>query len=447
MVILMAQLKEVFGISTRVDSTSYVDRGGLDERFRRALDADRHIAVHGGSKQGKSWLRAKGLSSRETLLVQCTPTSTPASLFSEALGRLGIKASLSMSTSRDISGSLDFSGALELGKIVGKLSTSGKVEGAISTTTTVDEAPLGQTVADLLWVSLSIVASKKRLVLEDFHYLSESVQREFAFMLKAMGEYGLFAVIVGVWPRDHLLTYFNGDLDGRVEDIHLSWSDAELLRVLEQGSRTLNIRISTQIEQQMLRDAYGSIGLLQRLAEQLCTGSNIFDTQTRLNPRSVSTGSKYLEARTAVAAQMQGRYQTFADNFVRGMRRLAQGLEVYRYILQASTEATDEELIAGIDSAHLLQRVSDHQGGESIRASDLTQALERIDKLQLKIGVNPLVLTYNRSDRKLFLADRSFLFYRAHGNQQWPWSATAPRIQNDLYVQEPLDIDFEGGLT
>lgn len=438
----MAQLRDVFGISTRVDSASYVDRGGLDDKFRRALDSDRHIAVHGGSKQGKSWLRAKGLSSRETLLVQCTPSSTPASLFSEALGRLGINASLAMSSSRDISGSLDFSGALELGKLVGKISATGRAEGAISTTTTVDEAPLGQTVADLLWVSLSIVASKKRLVLEDFHYLSEKVQREFAFMLKAMGEYGLFAVVVGVWPRDHLLTYFNGDLDGRVEDIHLRWSDAELARVLGQGSLALNIRISTQIEQQMLRDAYGSIGLLQRLAEQLCVESRVFETVPRLQPKSLSTGSAYISARASVAAQMQGRYQTFADNFVRGMRRLAEGLEVYRYILQTSTEAHDSELIDGIDSARLLQRVLDHKGGESIRASDLTQALERIDKLQLKIGVNPLVLTYNRSDRRLFLADRSFLFFRAHGNQQWPWSASAPEIKNDLYVQEPLDLDF-----
>jgi hypothetical protein len=36
-----------------------------------------------------------------------------------------------------------------------------------------------------------------------------------------MGEYGLFVIVVGVWPKDHLLTYYNGDLEGRVEDIHL----------------------------------------------------------------------------------------------------------------------------------------------------------------------------------------------------------------------------------
>jgi hypothetical protein len=29
-------------------------------------------------------------------------------------------------------------------------------------------------------------------------------------------------------PQDHLLTYYNGDLDGRVEDIRLQWSPGEL---------------------------------------------------------------------------------------------------------------------------------------------------------------------------------------------------------------------------
>lgn len=439
----MVKLGEVFGISANVESASYVDRGGLDTRFQRALESDRHIAVHGGSKQGKSWLRVRGLPDSETLLVQCTPSSTAASLLSEALGRLGVNAVLSMSSTRDVSGSLDFTGAAELGKLVAKLKAQGTGGLRAGSSSTDELQPIGRTVADLLWVALTLRASGRRLVLEDFHYLSEPTQRELAFMFKAMGEYGLFVVVVGVWPRDHLLTYFNGDLDGRVEDIHLNWSDAELQRVIEQGSAALNVRAPLQIEQQMVRDAYGSVGLLQRLAEQLFRAEGVLDTRKGSRPGLLSSGSNYLSAREEVANQMQGRYQTFADNFVRGLRRLPESLEVYRYILQTATEASDAELLEGMDSAVLLQRVLDHEGADSIRASDLTQALERIDRLQLKIRVNPLVLTYNRSDRRLFLADRSFLFYRRHSAQKWPWSEGEPDIVNDLYVMEPLDLDFD----
>jgi hypothetical protein len=31
-----------------------------------------------------------------------------------------------------------------------------------------------------------------------------------------------------MWAQNHLLTYCNGDLTGRVEDIHLAWEDSEL---------------------------------------------------------------------------------------------------------------------------------------------------------------------------------------------------------------------------
>jgi hypothetical protein len=462
----MVRLSDVFGISANTDSASYVDRGGLDERFARALRADRHVAVHGGSKQGKSWLRAKVLPDSDSILVQCTPSSTAASLLQEALGRLGVSAVLSMTKSRDLSGTLDFKGASELGKIVAKLRVEAKVGGSIKAAETTELQPIGQTPADLLWVSQTIVAAGRHLVLEDFHYLTEDVQRELAFLFKAMGEYRLFPIIIGIWPQDHLLTYFNGDLDGRMEDIRLEWSDEELMQVLNQGAAALKWGFDGGTAGRLVRDSYGSVGLLQRLAELYCLALGVVETvghdwgrrppvPTRgvMEPRPripgggsrprTPTGTTYYDARKAVATQMQGRYQTFADNFVRGMRRLPEGLEVYRHLLQAATEAADDELIDGIDSAELHQRVLKHEGGEAIRLSDLTQALERVDRLQVKINVNPIVLTYNRSSRKLFLADRSFLFYRQYGGSKWPWSPGEPAIRNDLSISEPLDIDFD----
>lgn len=169
----MVALDEVFGISANVDSSAYVDRGGLDERFKRALASQRHVAVHGGSKQGKSWLRTKGLRDNDAIVVQCQPNSTTASLLREALGRLGVAATLHMSKTREIEGTLDFKGAVELGKILAKAKVEGSVEGKASSSTTTETEPIGQTAADLLWVARTIVASGKRLVLEDFHYLDE----------------------------------------------------------------------------------------------------------------------------------------------------------------------------------------------------------------------------------------------------------------------------------
>jgi hypothetical protein len=88
-----------------------------------------------------------------------------------------------------------------------------------------------------------------------------------------------------------------------------------------------------------------------------------------------------------------------------------------------------------------LQRILAQAGGSGIRRSDLTQALERIDRLQANISVKPLVLTYTKSSRKLSLADRAFLFFRRHGSPSWPWAEGEPDFSNDLAATDPLDID------
>lgn len=93
---------------------------------------------------------------------------------------------------------------------------------------------------------------------------------------------------------------------------------------------------------------------------------------------------------------------------------------VYKHLLRACTDASDDELLNGIDSGDLLGRIQE-DGGDSIRQSDLTQALDRIAQLQAKLDIRPPVLTYEAQRRRVFLADRAFLFYRKYGAAAWPW--------------------------
>jgi len=277
-----------------------------------------------------------------------------------------------------------------------------------------------------------------RLVVEDFHYLSEAAQNSWAYMLKALGEYGVYSIMVGIWPKDHLLTYYNGDLDGRVEDLHLSWSKPEMEAVLDKGCAALDIEFDNPLRNALVGDSYGNVGLLQRLAERVCIHAGV--GKSTEDHVVVTLDQSYPAATADVAAGMQGRFQAFADNFVRGMRRMPQGLEVYRHLLQTVTESDDDALLAGIDSADLLARISAHSDEATIRASDLTQALDRVERLQAKIRIHPPVLTYNRASRRLFLADRAFLFYRRYGSEKWPWDA-GEEIVNDLAEQEPFVFD------
>lgn len=257
-------------------------------------------------------------------------------------------------------------------------------------------------------------------------------------MIKSLGDYGVFVIIVGVWPSDHLLSYYNGDLEGRVEDVHLMWSKNELEKVLNLGASQLGIAFSPGIREALVADAYGNVGLLQRLAESLCREEGIF--QARTDSLFVTTSDSLRRAREVVADSMRGRYESFADSFVLGLRRLSEGLEVYRYLLQAVTGAPDEILASGIHRTELLKRVQSIAPG-NIKTADLTNALQRIEKLQVKINVKPLILSYSRSAQRLWVVDKSFFFFRKYGKPNWPWEEADFDIVNDLAIDNPLDIN------
>lgn len=65
--------------------------------------------------------------------------------------------------------------------------------------------------------ALAEIGFEKFIVLEDFHYLSDEVQQDFAVALKAFHESSnLTFIVVGVWLDENRLVEFNGDLTERV---------------------------------------------------------------------------------------------------------------------------------------------------------------------------------------------------------------------------------------
>ncbi|GAB4135908.1 MAG: hypothetical protein Fur0046_09200 [Cyanobacteria bacterium J069] len=104
----------------------------------------------------------------------------------------------------------------------------------------------------------------------------------------------------------------------------------------------------------------------------------------------------------------------------RGLRDSGESeLKVYQRIVRACVEASNQDLRDGISRANLLTLIQAYE--ERIRLSDLSAALNKIDKLQAVRSISPLILSYNPNTQKIQLVDREFLFYRKHGNPSWSW--------------------------
>jgi hypothetical protein len=62
--------RDVFGI-TRDLPLNYVTRNDVDGKFIDSLTRDKHLIVHGGSKQGKTSLRKYNLKSDDYIVISC----------------------------------------------------------------------------------------------------------------------------------------------------------------------------------------------------------------------------------------------------------------------------------------------------------------------------------------------------------------------------------------
>jgi len=406
------QLKDVFGISTDVTQYTYVDRNKLDDTFLYYLDTDRHIVIYGGSKQGKTILRKKHLKESESVVVSCREVNVLEDIYLGILAKLEVHIDTQITETLSRDGSI--AGELEanLGLIKGKISP--KKGDAKSTQTT--SQPVGIDVQRLEYIAEKIRESGKRVVLEDFHYLSESQQRRLAFDLKAFWDNKVFMIIIGIWEDDNLLTYYNGDLSGRIEEIDVEWQEKELRQLLDQGSEALNIRFSGEIEDALVSDASRNVGLLQQLAEKLCFAERITEGARSPGKRPITDPKMLQGVRKRICSDLASRYRQFYEAMKKGFEE-NQTTTFGDIVRACAVTVSSENLSYGIDKDGLLDAIK--RNGNEMSEETLQDALENLNRLQAEKRVHPMVLYVNPDTYELKLADKQFLFYRQHCQPHW----------------------------
>ena len=248
---------QVFGISPEIRETSYVDRGELDSKLKKALRRTRHVAVRGPSKSGKSLLRLRVVDN--AIVVQCRLHKSFIDIYVDALSQLDIKLTISESRTGSVKGSIKASGSLGV-QLLGKIGVD--IQGEVSRSDQTTDKVIGKDIEDLRFIAEILKASERRLIIEDFHYMSTENRKGFAFDLKALWAYGVFVLIVGVWSQTNLLLHLNPDLSGRVEEIPVDWSNSDLKEIINKGERILNLLISDAVKGKLVELAYGNAGVL-----------------------------------------------------------------------------------------------------------------------------------------------------------------------------------------
>jgi hypothetical protein len=403
---------QVFGISNEVLPDSYVDRGELDEELAKLLNRRVHVALRGHSKSGKSWLRQRVL--RDSLNVQCRLGMSVVDIYRDALSQLGIRLETTSSAGSGLVGRAEASGEVGLG-LFAKLGIRSSVERQSSDQTT--SQPVGHDVTDLRFVADLIRASERRLVVEDFHYLSIGERQSLAFDLKALWDYGVFVVIVGVWSQQNMILYLNPDLTGRVTEVSIVWSAYDLRRVFERGGEALNLVFGDELVSKTIADSYGNVGILQNLI--LGTLDELGIREAQVSAVSVDSLDALNASAMAYADQLNPLYLLFAERVAGGIRKRKDTTGIYPHAMAAVLEAPDADLLAGVELDHIYDVA--HARQPRIQKANLKTILENIQALQVDEAGRGLILAYNEVNRTVSVVDPQLLLYRRYSTVKWPW--------------------------
>lgn len=403
---------EVFGVQASVNDYSYIDRGNLDAEIRRLAGRETHIALKGESKAGKSWLRQKAFPN--STVVQCRLDFQPIDVYKAILAALNIELTTSRNTTAG--GRIEFSGSAEAGwKLIAKATAEGVAEGSYEAE--VAREPVGKDEGDLEFICRLIKSSGHRVIIEDFHYLTNDVQRSLAHDLKAFWDYKTFVVIIGVWVRRNYLIHLNSDLAGRIVEVSVYWTDQDLQRVLEKGSVHLNLEIDNEIQNKLIADCYGNVGLLQALTLEALDQSGIEEKKDA--KQFCRRLDAYESAAMSYAEQLEAVYLEFSRRVSAGIRNRKGSTNIYAHAMLACFESSDAELILGVPFQAIYSRANARQ--PRVQQGNLRSILRNIDRLQIDDRGKGLVLTFAEQSNSVAVVDRSVLFFRKYSTVGWPW--------------------------
>jgi hypothetical protein len=200
---------------------------------------------------------------------------------------------------------------------------------------------------------------------------------------------------------------YNGDLTGRITNINVDkWSNEELKKVIDNGEPLLNINFPEEVKTKIIEICQENVGVLQEICYQLCERHNTWITQDEY--RQIGTVEEVMAVAKIISDDQSARYRNFMVKFSEGLS--VTELEMYKWILYAVIRSTSQNLRYGVTPGKLFSIIREHHPKkDTLQLNNLLSALDRVQTVQFKHKLQPLILDY--SNGNLFVVDANFLIY------------------------------------
>ncbi len=405
----MVKSKDVF-VAGGIPSITYVGRSDLklEQSLKDALNEGHQIiCVTGPTKSGKTVLCNRVLAARKSLWVQGGQVESPDEFWENAAEKLGLVAEKSTTKSASAVGGLTYVFKAEVGQ-------------ATSITEKHYRSPK-------LGVLEQCKVQNICLVVDDFHYLNEEIQRNVIRTLKSEVYEGLDVILIAVPHRAFDAISVEPEMQGRF--IHLqipAWDPSELREIGKKGFPELKMEVPDVVQAEFADQAFGSPILMQRFCGRLCSHFEVSETLVKskeFNPSQVSRETIY-----ASVAENFGfpAYKILADGpqsrTDRAKRVLRSGsgqvdsdpVDIYKAVLLAIAQSGPKVETSYNDIRDVLKTLLVE--GDVPQKQQVTNTLKYMAReARKKLSGEPPI---EWRDDVLYITDPSLLFYLK-------WSATA----------------------
>lgn len=411
---------KVFGVSNE-QILSYVERQQVDRRFMEGLQRNKHIVVFGASKQGKTALTNKHLRDNDFIRINCAPQTKVIDIYKSVLRQLNVEFEEERSEKTLIEGSMH--GGLKAKVKIPFFADSEASAGAAGKGSREQSAKyklveynlgLPQDISEIL----KSIGFNQRIVLENFHYLEEDIQKEIAFHLRIFEDFNILFVILGIWREKNRLAQYNGDLQDRLIEIPVEpWTEEDFRRVIQKGSDDLRVSFD-HVLAKIIDSSFDSIGVFQELCKECCLAAGVEETSNNV----VEINEQCLDA--AIQRKLEdysGRHIRSLESFMEQQAKTSDEVPLYLgyYFVRILFELDFKDIETGLKRKYMHDEIRKmHHRSDNVRSSDMSYFLHNIVQSQIKKSIVPPLFDYDRSTRTIKIIDSTLYFFLRNAEKE-----------------------------
>lgn len=409
----MRLTNQVYGVSNDLIDT-YIERPNVDEAFLNGLEKNKHIIIYGASKQGKTSLTNKHLTENDYVKVNCSPSSTTLDLYNSIARQLDVEILDSKEVSVKIGGEtkIGMKAKIRIPFIGGgDAEISGTESGSNERGKTYKVIDYNLALSQDLSELLRNLNFNKRIILENFHYLSEDVQKQLAIDLRIFEDYNILFIILGIWREKNRLAQFNGDLVDRVIEVPVEpWEKEDLKKIVEVGLPLLNMSFGNIVDY-VIDSCFDSVGVFQEICKESCYAAGVHQTHDDLVEITKENVDRAIEKKLQ---DYSSRHIRCLESFIEQKGRTSQEIPLYipYYFVTILFQEQMELIVQGLKRKPLQEKIQEiHHRPDDVRSSDMGYFLRSLVSSQISKNISPPIFDYDNSTSSIKIIDSTFYFF------------------------------------